>query len=100
MYDAKVVTHNTAGPEQKRAPADALAMAMGGLYALLCEMGPEQWDEAQAAMAEAGVRAMGLPGLWPERAAQVRDALGAMHPGRVYDLAMAVARKIERHACE
>ena len=96
MYGQKRMAANTAGPEQ-RTVADTLAMAMAGLYELLSEAGPEQWRGMQDAMRQAGVTPRDMPGLWPERADAVRDALHRMHPGRLIDLALAVARKIERH---
>ena len=97
MYGQKRTTPNTG---RRRSVTDNLALAMAGLYALLCEVKPEQWEGLQAAMRQAGVKPHDPPGLWPERAEAVRRTLLAMPPGRVVDLAMAVARKIERHACE
>lgn len=96
MYGQK---RTTAGPQQRTVP-DTLTMAMAGLYALLSEAGPGQWRGMQAAMRQAGVKPRDMPGLWPERAEAVRDALHRMPPGKVIDLALAVARKIERHTVE
>lgn len=93
-------TYPTANGWPQRSASDALAMALAGLYQLLSEASPEQWRGMQAAMRQAGVAPRDMPGLWPERADAVRDALHRMHPGRLVDLALAVARKIERHTVE